>query len=288
MIKTNSYKKLFSAVLFSSILLIQSCVKDNDFVDSSSQRYLGKQNTVREYETTTWEYEANTDVPYIKVPDSLILSLSIDSSLISQGVVGQSYRVEQLIQYDTTWHVVSNPTLCAEGLQLKTIIEYYDLNNELQCIYNSNTYSKSLMKSTGGTIYLENDNSFGMFSGNNNNDTILVKPLSIGVNWIRESHQYKNNNGELNLFQQECTVISQEEVEVQAGNFLAYKIEIIDHWASLNIKQTSGYEYYVPNVGLILEEWDKNLYRTTVTQSDSETIYFRQKYRKELVSYNFK
>ena len=74
---------------------------------------------------------------------------------------------------------------------------------------------------------------------------------------------------------------------IKAGKFSAYKIEVINHWVDLNFKSVRKYEYYVPNVGLILSESDGNIYRTVLNNGGSNTIYFRQKERTELVNYNF-
>jgi hypothetical protein len=269
-------------------VFLQSCEKDNDSVDSSSQTFLGKQSTVRNYETTTWQYEANSNVPLVKTPASLYRSLSIDSMLILQGVVMQTTINETLIPYDISWAIVSNPSLYSAGVQVKTTTELYDLNTELQCISNKRTYSNSINQSIDGAIYFENGEIFDVIFGDNSKNTVLIEPLSIGVNWIRESYHYKNNKGGIELFQQDCRVISQEQVEVKAGKFLAYKIEIMNNWIDLKSKSLRGYEYYVPEVGLILEESDSNVYQTSISLSgDASTIYFRQKYRKELVSYNF-
>ncbi len=284
----NLIKSLLIATSFSFILLLQSCEKDYDSIDSSSQTFLGKENTFRKYEITTWQYEANSNVPFVKITDSLYRNLSIDSIMISQGVVTQASLHETLIPYDISWNVVSNPTLYNDGLQIKSTTEVYDLNTELRYISNNKTYSKSITQRIEGYICFENGKTYDFIFGDSSKNTILAEPLYVGVNWIRQSRHYKNDKGGIELFQQECRVLGLEQVEVKAGKFFAYKIEIMNHWVDLNSKSLRNYEYYVPDVGLILEESDSNVYQTSISWSgDTATIYFRQKYRKELVNYNF-
>ncbi len=66
--------------------------------------------------------------------------------------------------------------------------------------------------------------------------------------------------------------------KVKAGIFNAYKLAITQNlW-------NSGFEYYVPNVGMILKEY--NIFFDTVNPSDGKNTRFVLKTRKELVTYN--
>jgi hypothetical protein len=277
--------KILNNYLLTSILIFWiSCTNE----ENANLSYLGKQSTSREYETTTWRFEAGTNIPLIIVPDSIYKRLSLDSTLISEGVISKSYITETLIPYDTSRHYISDPNLFLEALLKEEIGEKYDLMKELECISNNEIYSNTDIGETTVIIWHENEQEL-INSIYDSIKIILHKPISVGDEWIRESYQYFADNDNLQLFRQECRVISQESVKVKAGSFLAYKIEILNHWVDLDYKSIWSYEYYVPNVGLILEESDVNLYETIVFPGGygETTSFFRQRQRKELIDYNF-
>lgn len=271
-------------ILVSAIILLHSCKKE----DNSDNTYLGKPNTIREYETTTWRFEANTDIPLIKVPVSSYKKLSFDTILISKGVVLSSYSTERLVPYNTSSRLVTNPDLFIGAIQIISNGEQYDLEKDLEKISNNEEYSLTNIGGSIGVLWYEDGQQLSNIFNDTNKYVMLKKPLHVGDEWIRESRRYKNSNGDYELFQQECKVIGKELVEVKAGKFSAFKIEVMNHWVDLNSTSIRMYEYYAPEVGLILEESDGNIYQAILTpDGGSSTSFFHQKVRKELANYSF-
>lgn len=280
----------FFICIFLTIVFI-ACEKGNpvavDNLDNS--RYLGLPNTTREYESTTWMYEANSSIPYIKVPDSLYSKLSFDSVSIKNGVAKINKYQEVIIPKDTSYNKFKyydpNTVYCQEKIITN---EYKDLATELDCVQKGIPYNVSLGSYIDGTTFAENINGYFFQFNDSSKYYILKKPLYVGSEWIRDQWQYKADNGNYESIQILCKVISKEDITVKAGRYSAYKVEVTDFWVDLNYKILDEYEYYVPNIGLVLTESDMNLYSTTLTPGGpSTTIFFRQKVRLELISVNF-
>jgi hypothetical protein len=257
--------------------ILVSCNQENSTspFDELNQLYLGNNNTQKEYEKVEWIFEANSNIPYIKIPDSLYSKLSFDTLLSSQGIYNLSYDTEIILPYEQ-YH------------QIKTISENHNLEMELERLSRNLTYRPGKSESIDGAIWIENEKEMYIQFSDSDKYTLLKKPLFIGQEWIREKHSYNNEQGVNENFQQECKVISKENIQVKAGNFNAYKIEVINHWTDLNSKSIRNYEYYVPNIGMVLFESDGNVYRATaIGNGTTTTIYIRHKVRKELVIFNF-
>lgn len=274
--------------IFFSVLLI-GCNKDNSVspTTSATPQYLGQANTTREYESSTWEYIANTETPYIDVPDSLIEKLSFDSLSVKKGLTRYERYKEIVLNRDSSFNQLTYYNPAIRYFQKRTIdLEKRDLEFELAYAKRDEVVpSLSLGTGIDGSLFIENDSELYTPSNDSIKFIIIEKPLEIGLEWVREKHQYKNNNGVYETFQKDCKVISKEDITVKAGKFTTYKVEISNNWVDLNYKAVRNYEYYVPNVGLVLLEWDINLNR--YNSSTNLTVYFRQKYRVELVNYNF-
>lgn len=279
-------KTLFIVILVS---LIFGCDRDNSLSPTNSEfsDYLGLVNTTREYESFTWEFIANTEMPYHVVPDSLIWKLTFDSASLKKGLTQYQRYKEIVINRDTNFNQLTYYNPSTRYFQKRTIdLEKRDLEFEL-------TYAKrgeivpslSLGTSIDGSLFVENVSEFYTPENDTTKYIIIKKPLEIGVEWVREKHQYKNNIGVYETFRQDCKVISKEDIAVKAGKFSAYKVEISNNWVDLGYKVVRNYEYYVPNIGLVLLEWDINL--NSYNSSTNSTAYFRQKYRVELSDYNF-
>jgi len=254
-----------------------SCNQDNTTspVDELNQSYLGGNNTQREYKTVEWMFEANSNTPYIKIPDSLYSKLTFDTSLSNQGIYNLSYDSEVILPY-------------GHNHQIKTISENHNLEMELDRLSRNLNYQPGKSESIDGAIWIENEREMYIEFSDSGKYIMLKKPLFIGQEWIREKHSYVNEQGVDENFQQECKVISKEYISVKAGNFNAYKIEVTNHWTDLNAKSIRNYEYYVPNIGMVLYESDGNVYRlTAIGNGPSTTIYVRLKVKKELVNFSF-
>ena len=272
-------------------LVILSCEKGNPIASDNSidEKYLGLPTTTREYISTTWMFEPNTSTPFIKVPDSLLQKMSFDSVSIRAGVVKIYNYQEIVIPKDTSYNKLNyydpNTIYC----QIKTqTIDYRNLETELDYVKNGKTYTGSTGSHIDGTTYAENANEYFTQFDDRSKYYLLKKPLSVGMEWIRDQRQHKTDNGNYELFQTICRVVSKENITVKAGNFAAFKVEVSSYWVDLNYKKVNKYEYYVPNIGLVLTKSDRNLYRTTLTTGGSSTtIYFRKKERIELNSISF-
>ena len=267
------------------LFLLCSCSKE----EAINLPYLGGLNTSREYEITTWRFEENTSIPYIKLEDTIYKYLSFDSAQLSEGVVHKSHYTETLIAYDTSYQILSYPDSTSNFFMKRETGEQYDLANELECILNNRNYSDRHINQIDALVWSENEQKLSTFYHDGEN-IILEKPLSTGIEWIRESYNYLTSIGTLRTYQVECKVIGMTEVDISAGSFMAYKIEITHHWVDLNYRSIWGYEYYVSNVGLILEESDNILYETIIPlvgQGEPSTSCFREKKRKELIKYDF-
>lgn len=262
-------------LLFSFILV--SCNQNNSTspVDELNQSYLGDNNTLRAYETVEWMFEAKSNVPYIKIPDSLYSKLSFDTSLSNQGIYNLSYDTEIILPYE-------------QNHQIKTINESHNLETELDILSKNLTYQPGKSESIDGSIWSENEKEMYIQFSDSSKYIMLKKPLFIGQEWIREKHSYVNEQGVKENFQQECRVISKETIQIKAGNFNAYKIEVTNNWTNLNSRSIRNSEYYVPNIGMVLFESDGNTYRVSAIGNGlTTTIYVRSKVRKELTNFNF-
>jgi len=263
-------------ILLLSFILV-SCNQENPTspVDELNQSYLGNNNTQREYEMVEWMFEANSNIPYIKIPDSLYPKLSFDTSLSNQGIYNLLNMTEIILPNE-------------QNHQIKTISENHNLEMELERLSRNLNYQPGKSESIDGAILIENEKEMYTQFSDGSKYIMLKKPLFIGQEWVREKHSYVNEQGVNENFQQECKVINKENIQVKAGNFNAYKIEVTNHWTELNSKSIRNYEYYVPNIGMVLFESDGNVYRlTAIGNGPSTTIYIRHKVRKELVSFNF-
>ena len=277
-------KKLFFILL---VIIFTSCNQNNPVspIDSTTNIYLGSFSTMREYERTISLFQPDSNTPFITVPDNLYGKLSFDSTQINQGLVNIFKYQEIVIPRDTSFHNLTSNS--SEYCQIKTIdIENKDLETELEFAEQGKPIPEiSLGISMDGSMWIENDNQLRRQSNDTTKYIMLQKPISIGDKWTRKINKYKNEDGTYGTFQLDCRVVSQEEVSVKAGNFLAYKIEVTNDWVDIDYKSISGYEYYVPNVGLILMESDMNVFSTTL--GSGSTSYFRQVIRQELTRYNF-
>jgi hypothetical protein len=275
--------KIFILLLFSIPLLI-SCQKSDD----SNQTYLGKQNTIREYETNEWQYEVNTTIPYIKVPDSYYKNLSYDSIPISQGLTSNLLTTEKVNPYDITSHSLNDPELIKSVLEINSEREQYYLEFDLNSIENNREFTKNI--SSDIALWKEDSKELSIIFSDTSKYTYLVKPLYVGSEWIRDSYKYIDN-GVPQVFQLECKVLGIEHVSVKAGEFSAYKVQVLNHWVDIPSESVRGYEYYVPDVGLVLEERDGTLHEARIPPmgSGGETTFYvyHQILRKELTSYNF-
>jgi hypothetical protein len=203
--------------------------------------------------------------------------LSFDSSSLKNGIIRYERYKEEVIIRDTSFNQSTYYSPSIHYYQ-KRRIELEKRHLEFELAYASRGEiipSLSLGSGIDGTLFVENETELYTTYSDTTKYITIKKPLSIGLEWIREKRQYKNNNGVYETFQQDCKVISNEEIIVKAGKFNAYKVEVSNNWVDLNYKAVRNYEYYVPNVGLVLLEWDMNI--NSYNSNSDSTIYYRQK-----------
>ena len=203
-------------LMFFLIFVLVCCNQDNTTspIDSLPNDYLGAPNTTREYESYSWMFKASSDSPYVYVPDSLINSLTFDSSSIREGLVSFSRFQKVVIPRDSSFNqlIYYNPII--NYYQMKDIsIEKRNLEDELYFISIGMPYSGSGGGSgIDGSLWVETNESMYIQNNDTTKYIFLKKPLEIGSYWIREQHQYRTQNGTYQTFQQECTVLSNEDI----------------------------------------------------------------------------
>jgi hypothetical protein len=113
----------------------------------------------------------------------------------------------------------------------------------------------------------------------------LKKPLYVDETWIR--YQVIDTSTGRLLYQTSAKVLGQVEIATKAGTFQATKL-VLYSLSGSPPELSNEFEYYVPGVGLVLYEVDREVCRSIVRPQGGgyATICFRQVIRKELTSYN--
>ena len=288
-------KKIFILSIY--IILITICCSKNknpfivNFEQNNQTTYIGKPGTERTYKIVEKWYHSNTTIPFISIPDSIKNDISLSDSFISCGVVRIMNYTEFVTSINTDYFNRINQGNQLRGIPLLfqeyPIEEYrkvegdgtlYDLTDEIDHLCNNLIYTPSNY-GIGVEIYHENQEQLSR----NFTRKILDLPILLDKEWIRYSRVDSLGNIE---FEVTCKIIGIESVLLSCGNFEAYKLEVMDNWGNGG-KSLDCYEYYVPNIGLILEESDRNLGMITAdSEGNISNSYFRLICRKELVNYN--
>lgn len=269
-------------------VVVIGCDKDNPIASNVYEydKYVGLPNTTREYQLTEWQYEANTSIPYVKVTDSLFKYLSFDTTAIRGGVAKINRYQEIILSKDTSNNKLKYYEPLTVYTQIKNVtVQYWELSAEMENVLKGKPYSPTLGSYIDGTTIIENKWEVGSQFDDTSKYYTLKKPLYIGLEWIRYQWRYKAANGNYETNQIVCKVVSKEDVVVKAGKYSAYKVEVSSVTPEINFNSLQYIEYYVPNVGLVLKEYDGNVNRTTISSDGtSNTIFLRIKTREELVS----
>lgn len=193
-------------------------------------------------------------------------------------------RVDSIdYSYYTYW---SLPYPYEEYKHMAGDMQYYNLTEHLEALYDGLEYNGSYSGVSSGT-YIETDDSINWISYPYGTGIEMIKPLRKNNQWIKIEWEYINSTtGNLETHNTSAKVIGEENITVKAGNFNAYKIQVDYNWPDLNYTVIAKYEYYVPNVGLVLEEWDRINHIAYFNNGNTTTIVVREVGRNELVSYN--
>jgi len=274
--------------LFLLFCVFHNCDKSNPTQSSSTMTLIGDIGSQRTYRITEKWFEPHTDIPYAQVPDSLIVRISLSDSLRESGVVYISNVIEDVVALDSVYY---------NSLQLTTPISDYkmsDINGpmysifrDMECLNSNIPYIQGI---TGGIYFwYETDNEVQQVTATEHLPMFpahpwVKKPLVVGQTWIRYQ-QVDTSTGEI-IHQKNVKVMNKEYITVGAGTFLACKLAI--YWSSVLPELTKEFEYYVPNVGLVLYINDHTSYVAYISPNGggTTTIYRRSVERKELVSAN--
>ncbi|MDD5607464.1 MAG: hypothetical protein PHY57_03045 [Ignavibacterium sp.] len=250
--------------------------------------YLGKIGTQRTYDEIVKWFVPNTDSPFIYVPDSLKNVIQLTEDELSQGIVTKSIIVQRIDSIDYSYYAHWNlPYPYEEYKSLEGNSDGYDLSAHIRAISEGSEYYGSHSGISLGR-YIETEDSITAIIYPYGIGRELFKPLRNGLEWIRQELEYIDiYDGKLKTHNISAKVIGEVDVTVKAGSFKAYKIQIDYNWPDLNYTVLAKYEYYVPNIGLVLEEWDRVDHIAYLYLGGNNTIIVvRTVGRNELVSYN--
>lgn len=279
--------KLFFILFF--IFLINSCTDENNPVSPTFENnYLGGIGTERTYQETECWLQPYSDIPYLTVADSLLSKVSLTASQLQSGVVFIRDYTEfiKLIgdAFYTSWHL---PLPKENYLQKEGNGTKYSLENELDSLLLNKIYSVGIL-GVGQDIYRITSDEVLTVSPQsmeaiNPSCTYIKNHFQIGDTWVIWKQIDTVNNS--TVMERIAEVVDYENINVIAGNFSAYKIKLSSKHYVTNTTFELGFEYFVPDVGLVLKESDINVYQWD--SGTNTTIHFRQIIRQELVSYNF-
>ncbi len=273
-------------ILFISFVFF-SCAKNSNITGvEDNSTYLGGIGTQRTYiQTEKWLLPGTSD-PVVIPPDSLISKVPFSQNEISSGVVIRDSLVETIAMIDSTYY---------EGWELppprqiyKTIVSTgteYNLSFALSEFIHNRNYQGSAVAERNYHVYAE---FLGKIIEVSPGDTLLSSkppwlkvPLIVGDSW--ERLQFPSIFGPAVI---SVHVSELKKVTIASGTFEAYKLEVITKLSDPDSTLQIEYEYYTPNVGLILYE-TKRTAHVWYGYDSITRISVDQVIRKELVSYSF-
>jgi hypothetical protein len=285
--------KNHSIIFMMLALVLSSCSeRDNPISPITSTDtpaiFLGKIGTQRVYREVIKWFVPNTDSAFLRIPDSLLSEIRLTPEQLRQGVVSIK-EITQVVDTIPNWYYTfwNLPSPYTEYKDLNGRATGYDLSDHLQAILQRRSYS-GVNATYGWGKFLEKSDSIINLLHPYGAWPYLLKPLSTGRYWLRNDWEYYDSSAHRTRTHNIAgKVIGKTTIAVEAGTFEAYKIEISMNWPDLNYSVIWKYEYYVPNVGLALEESDlvQNIV-TLIPGGPSRTITVRIVSRSELASFN--
>ncbi len=273
------------------ILALSSCSNAPTSVEmDSSTAIIGKVGSERNYVMTEKWFVPGTDSPYVAVPAVLLGHLGISDSAYYQGAVQVTNVTETVYSLDSSyyasWHL---PPPRSAYVETRGYGTRYDLNDNILALENGLSYSPGYGMVEGDDPWYETRGALYEALANDYKETpYLLKPFVIGRSWLRDEAQYYDSTAHRTMSDNiMARVVDEEVVTVNAGTFEAYKVEISANWPGLNYSVITGYEYYVPGIGLILYKSDAVVNSVTLYPNgeNSGTITYRRVITKELQSY---
>jgi hypothetical protein len=266
------------------IFILFSCSKDfNPIFPVSEDIIIGKIGTERKYIITEKWLNRPVATPFIIVPDSLQDEVSISQDELADGIVIITEITERITPMDQTiWDSLDIPIAHSE-LKYSSIDGHtYNLESELKALMNNENYQPINVNQS--EIWYETTNALYHMTNDSESSNLLPwikKPMQLNSTWICQQ-DINPQSGEI-YNQLYAKVLSQENVTVMGETLLAYKVST--SYDENRLESSGQYEYYVPDIGLVLYTSDRIAFRTTISSSgDAQLIKFHKKVRKELVS----
>jgi hypothetical protein len=269
-------------------LVLFSCSDDgNPIASVETQDYLGGIGTQRSYDKTERWLIPGTNEPYYSVPDSLRSRISVNNSQLDSGV-SFIYRYNETVRaidddFYSSWHL-DYPRVVYR--QIDGQGSAYSLADELDALSSGASYSPSSLHL--GTIILRDTADAIMTVAPNQTPTspsvaFMKKSLRIGDSWTR--NMWIDTSGTHMRIETVAQVVALTTVTVPSGTYSAYQVHLTTYHFNPDYHFDEGYEYYAPNVGLILKESDILL--SQWNSQTNQTVSFRQVIRQELLSVDF-
>jgi hypothetical protein len=277
------------SIILLGIFLFISCADGNNPVDpNSSYQFMGNVGTSRTYiETERW-LEVGTNKPLITIPDNYKHNISLIAYQLENGVsIIRNYTENVNPISDDYYYSWKLPLSREKYLQCEALGKNYSLSAELETVKKGNNYSLGNLQ-VGPDIYQQSTEGvlsiMPMYMQKQSPPLPIIKnDMSVNATWIRE--KYIDTLTSKIIIETIARVVSKEKVIVSSGVYDAYKIKLTTNHYNPNYSFEAGFEYYVPNVGLVLKESDMVV--SQWSSINNQTITFRQIIRKELISYNF-
>ncbi|MGE5498485.1 MAG: hypothetical protein ACM3Q2_10460 [Syntrophothermus sp.] len=271
-------------------LFFYSCAQNNTTEPepiSGKYQFIGGIGTTRTYKETIISLKPYSNEPYYSVPDYLKNRLSLSSEELNSGI-SEIITITEITTpiSDVNFNTRYNADLPkSDFVTVSGTGTVYSLADELNKLGNGSQYTQSGLRSDYDyqlTIDAILKPALASFASLNPTSTVVKNNMRVNDTWIREKYLDSTKN---TVYEIKATVIGIETVNVEAGKFNAVKIKLTDNHYAGNYTLDFGYEYWVPNVGMVLKTSDLDQY--SWNSATNKTIHYRAITRRELTSYNF-
>ncbi|MFC2139198.1 hypothetical protein ACFLR4_00930 [Bacteroidota bacterium] len=279
-------KKYLSIIL---LLLAVAC-SENESLNSPYENvdFLGAAGTNRSYvETEIW-LKSDSDLPYFTIPSELSNQISLSREQLAGGVCIIRNILTEVNSITEQLYNNWDLSLAIENyLQITISGEEYSLKEEIEALWNGANYNQSDY-SREKEVYIRDE--FGIRSvyppqaaDRQDVTSYIMNNIVVGDTWTREKI-YETGTSNI-ISETVAEVLGIETVTVPAGTFSAYKIKLTTNETGVNV-WNDGYEYFVPDVGLVLQESDR--FYAWDDPETGERKVARKICMKVLESYDFK
>lgn len=279
-------------LILAAVLALVACASDPVSVADVGEAYLGAPGTTRTYRVTEAYFHPGTTAPFVTVPDSLRERVSFSADELERGLV----IVEEVDQAIRPVSESPQPAELIAALpgpdgvyrDVRSVHRTRRLESELRNLAHNPAYEPHPGEGWYNEVWSEDGEVYGWVYLNGPLTHVRVrKPLAVGAEWVVRQREYRTEGGGTGVYREEARVVGQERVRVGAGEFLAFEVEVAHRWPPGD-PVVARYEYYVPGVGLVLEESDGLLTRPAASpgSEQGETERLRRVTRRELVAYD--